>query len=33
LSIAAGHWSACFTASVMDGHTIAVDHQKGEVTE
>jgi hypothetical protein len=31
LSIANGHWPACFAASMMDGH--AADRWRGEVTE
>lgn len=26
LSIAAGNWKACFAASVIDGHAVAVEH-------
>jgi hypothetical protein len=31
LAIAAGHWSACYAASVLDGSAVAVERWKGEV--
>jgi hypothetical protein len=31
LAIAAGHWTAVYAASVIDGHAVAVNHWEGEV--
>jgi hypothetical protein len=31
LIIPAGHWTACFAASLLDGTPVAVEHWKGEV--
>ena len=31
LSLAKGHWSAVFAASLIDGHPVAVEHWKGEL--
>ena len=31
LIVPAGHWTACYAASVIDGAAVAVEHWKGEV--
>jgi hypothetical protein len=31
LAFASGQWRACFAASCLDGHAIAVEHWKGEI--
>jgi hypothetical protein len=33
LAIAAGNWTCVFAASVIDGHAVAADHWKGEITD
>jgi hypothetical protein len=33
LIIPAGHWTAVFAASLIDGAAVAVEHWKGEVVE
>ena len=31
MAFAPGNWRACFVASVIDGHAVAVEHWTGEV--
>ncbi len=32
LAVAAGNWTACYAASFIDGHAVAVEHWEDEVS-